>query len=92
MDVPYLAPTMFRGRAMMTRKRGLVVDANAGRGKLGAREQIRFYLLTCLPLRKGIAFKFSGRIIASGPVTVVQRSDGSLLHMTVRPSVMKDPY
>ena len=92
MQIPYIAPTMFRGRAMMTRRRGLVLDANAGRGKLGAREQIRFRLLTCLPLRKGIAFKIVGRIVSSGPVMEIRTAAGAIYHVVPRASVMKDPY
>jgi len=92
MRIAYVAPTMFRGYATMTRKQGIVVNANAGRGKLGARETLRFRLLTCLPLRKGVTYRFAGRMVASGPVIEVQTSCGAVLHLAPIGRTMKEPY
>ena len=92
MIVAMLAPTMFRGNAVMTRKRGILIESPAGRGKLGAREVMRFRLLTCLPIRKGISFRLVGRLVLDGHIYQLHLQSGAIYELAPIPNTMKEPY
>ena len=62
-------PVMFRGTAVRTRKRGVIVDSPTGRGAPGKATIFKFRLHTEVDLVKGTTLTIRGHFVANGDGT-----------------------